>query len=128
MVIGTDSPLFPGRILRQALRELHVCESVLGPCPDGGSDCSSTARRSWGITEHLSGRSLGYSPRLQRYASELVAAGPFVFGAGGMRRRRLALRLPTPEKGFVPRPEGAPPGPGDVEVLEGAVTQSARAD
>jgi glycosyltransferase A (GT-A) superfamily protein (DUF2064 family) len=36
MVIGTDSPLFPARLLRQALRELHVCESVLGPCPDGG--------------------------------------------------------------------------------------------
>jgi hypothetical protein len=36
VVIGTDSPLFPGRILRQALGELHACESVLGPCPDGG--------------------------------------------------------------------------------------------
>jgi hypothetical protein len=36
VVIGTDSPLFPERILRQALRELHACESVLGPCPDGG--------------------------------------------------------------------------------------------
>jgi hypothetical protein len=36
VVIGTDSPLFPARILRQALRELHACESVLGPCPDGG--------------------------------------------------------------------------------------------
>jgi hypothetical protein len=36
VVIGTDSPLFPGRILRQALRELDACESVLGPCPDGG--------------------------------------------------------------------------------------------
>jgi glycosyltransferase A (GT-A) superfamily protein (DUF2064 family) len=36
VVIGTDSPLFPGRILRQALRELRACESVLGPCPDGG--------------------------------------------------------------------------------------------
>jgi hypothetical protein len=36
VIIGTDSPLFPGRILRQALRELHACESVLGPCPDGG--------------------------------------------------------------------------------------------
>jgi len=36
VIIGTDSPLFPGRILRQALRELQVCESVLGPCPDGG--------------------------------------------------------------------------------------------
>lgn len=36
VVIGTDSPLIPARILRQALRELQACESVLGPCPDGG--------------------------------------------------------------------------------------------
>jgi hypothetical protein len=36
VVIGTDCPLLPGRILRQALGELHACESVLGPCPDGG--------------------------------------------------------------------------------------------
>jgi hypothetical protein len=36
VVIGTDSPLFPARILRQALEELRACESVLGPCPDGG--------------------------------------------------------------------------------------------
>jgi hypothetical protein len=36
VIIGTDSPLFPARTLRQALRELQACESVLGPCPDGG--------------------------------------------------------------------------------------------
>jgi len=36
VVIGTDSPLVPARLLRQALRELQACESVLGPCPDGG--------------------------------------------------------------------------------------------
>jgi hypothetical protein len=36
VVIGTDSPLLPTRVLRQALRELDVCESALGPCPDGG--------------------------------------------------------------------------------------------
>lgn len=36
VIIGTDSPMFPARILRQALRELQACESVLGPCPDGG--------------------------------------------------------------------------------------------
>ena len=36
VVIGTDSPLIPACILRQALRELHACESVVGPCPDGG--------------------------------------------------------------------------------------------
>jgi hypothetical protein len=36
VVVGTDSPLFPVRILRQAVGELRACESVLGPCPDGG--------------------------------------------------------------------------------------------
>src|SRR5208337_389290 len=36
VVIGTDSPLIPARVLRQSLRELQTCESVLGPCPDGG--------------------------------------------------------------------------------------------
>jgi hypothetical protein len=36
VVIGTDSPLVPARTLRKALRELQTCESVLGPCPDGG--------------------------------------------------------------------------------------------
>jgi len=36
VIIGTDSPLLSARILRQALSELQACESVLGPCPDGG--------------------------------------------------------------------------------------------
>jgi hypothetical protein len=36
VVIGADSPLLPARVLRQALWELRACESVLGPCPDGG--------------------------------------------------------------------------------------------
>jgi glycosyltransferase A (GT-A) superfamily protein (DUF2064 family) len=36
VVVGTDSPLMPRRLLREALRELCVCEAVLGPCPDGG--------------------------------------------------------------------------------------------
>ena len=36
VVIGTDSLLIPARVLRQSLRELQTCESVLGPCPDGG--------------------------------------------------------------------------------------------
>jgi rSAM/selenodomain-associated transferase 1 len=36
LVMGTDSPLLPSRILRQAIRELRVSEAVLGPCPDGG--------------------------------------------------------------------------------------------
>jgi rSAM/selenodomain-associated transferase 1 len=35
-VIGTDSPLLSPRLLREALRELRVCDAVLGPCPDGG--------------------------------------------------------------------------------------------
>jgi uncharacterized protein len=36
VVIGTDSPLLPPRLLRTAFAELRVCEAVLGPCPDGG--------------------------------------------------------------------------------------------
>lgn len=36
VIIGTDSPTLPGRILRQALGELRLCDAVLGPCPDGG--------------------------------------------------------------------------------------------
>ncbi len=36
VVIGTDSPLLPSRILRQAASELSFCDAVLGPCPDGG--------------------------------------------------------------------------------------------
>jgi hypothetical protein len=36
VVLGTDSPLLPPRILRQALNELRICDAVLGPCPDGG--------------------------------------------------------------------------------------------
>jgi hypothetical protein len=36
VIIGTDSPLLPSRVLRQALDELRACDAVLGPCPDGG--------------------------------------------------------------------------------------------
>lgn len=36
VVIGTDSPLLRPGVLRQAFRELRICDSVLGPCPDGG--------------------------------------------------------------------------------------------
>lgn len=36
VVIGTDSPLLPSRVVRQALDELRACDAVLGPCPDGG--------------------------------------------------------------------------------------------
>lgn len=36
VVIGTDSPTMPPRLLREAIRELRVSDAVLGPCPDGG--------------------------------------------------------------------------------------------
>lgn len=36
VVIGTDSPLLPPGVLREAFAELQVCDAVLGPCPDGG--------------------------------------------------------------------------------------------
>ncbi len=36
IILGADSPLMPARTLRSALVELHVCDAVLGPCPDGG--------------------------------------------------------------------------------------------
>src|SRR3989442_15683695 len=36
IVIGTDSPLVPVRVLRLAISELRICDAVLGPCPDGG--------------------------------------------------------------------------------------------
>ncbi len=36
VVIGTDSPTLPPRLLREAIRELRVSDAVLGPCPDGG--------------------------------------------------------------------------------------------
>jgi rSAM/selenodomain-associated transferase 1 len=36
VILGTDSPLLPPRILRVAFNELKVCDAVLGPCPDGG--------------------------------------------------------------------------------------------
>lgn len=36
VIIGTDSPRLAPRTLRVALRELRVCDAVLGPCPDGG--------------------------------------------------------------------------------------------
>ncbi len=36
VIIGADLPLLPMSKMHQALRELKVCESVLGPCPDGG--------------------------------------------------------------------------------------------
>jgi uncharacterized protein len=36
VIIGTDSPLLPVRLLRQAIQELRTSEAVLGPSPDGG--------------------------------------------------------------------------------------------
>ncbi len=36
VVIGTDSPTLPPRLLREAIRELRASDAVLGPCPDGG--------------------------------------------------------------------------------------------
>ncbi len=36
IIIGTDSPTLVPQILRQALGELHICDAVVGPCPDGG--------------------------------------------------------------------------------------------
>ncbi len=36
VIIGTDSPGLSRTTLLQALRELSVCDVVLGPCPDGG--------------------------------------------------------------------------------------------
>ena len=36
VLLGTDSPTLPDLYVRQALGELQVCDSVLGPSPDGG--------------------------------------------------------------------------------------------
>ena len=36
VILGADVPLLSPRILRQALRELRVCDAVMGPSPDGG--------------------------------------------------------------------------------------------
>lgn len=36
VIIGTDAPSLSPRLLRLALSELNVCESVIGPSPDGG--------------------------------------------------------------------------------------------
>jgi len=49
IVIGTDSPLLPSRILCQAVRELRFCDAVLGPCPDGGYYLIGLRRMSRGL-------------------------------------------------------------------------------
>ena len=49
VVIGTDSPLLPPRILRQAVSELRLCDAVLGPCPDGGFYLIGLRRMSPGL-------------------------------------------------------------------------------
>ena len=49
VVIGTDSPLVPASVLRQALSELRVSDAVLGPCPDGGYYLVGLRRHTKGI-------------------------------------------------------------------------------
>lgn len=49
IVIGTDSPLLPSRILCQAVSELRSCDAVLGPCPDGGYYLIGLRRMSPGL-------------------------------------------------------------------------------
>jgi len=49
VIIGTDSPLLPSKILRQAESELHFCDAVLGPCPDGGYYLIGLRRMSPGL-------------------------------------------------------------------------------
>jgi rSAM/selenodomain-associated transferase 1 len=53
IVIGTDSPLLAARILRQAWRELRLCDAVLGPCPDGGYYLIGLRRMSPGLFAHI---------------------------------------------------------------------------
>ena len=48
-MIGTDSPLLPPRVVRQALVELRACDAVLGPCPDGGFYLIGLRRLSRGL-------------------------------------------------------------------------------
>jgi len=49
VVIGTDSPTLPPRLLRKALGELRSCDAVLGPCPDGGYYLIGLRRLSPGV-------------------------------------------------------------------------------
>ncbi|HLI30285.1 MAG TPA: TIGR04282 family arsenosugar biosynthesis glycosyltransferase [Terriglobia bacterium] len=49
VVMGTDSPGLSAQILVQALEELRWCESVLGPCPDGGYYLIGLRRGAGGI-------------------------------------------------------------------------------
>jgi uncharacterized protein len=49
VIIGTDSPLLTPRLLRLALSELQSCDSVLGPCPDGGFYLIGLARETRGL-------------------------------------------------------------------------------
>lgn len=71
IVIGTDSPQLPSRILPQALSELRFCDAVLGPCPDGGYYLIGLRRMSRGLfrgvrwgTPHAFRDSLGNILRL----------------------------------------------------------------
>lgn len=49
VVVGTDSPMLPPRLVRQALAELRICDAVLGPCPDGGYYLAGLRRLKAGI-------------------------------------------------------------------------------
>ncbi len=86
VVIGTDSPLFPARILRQTLAGVACMRVGAGPVPRWRvlSDCPSTACRSPEITEHLPQGSLEHRLCIQRYASEPVTTGPLMFSSGGL--------------------------------------------
>jgi rSAM/selenodomain-associated transferase 1 len=36
VILGTDSPELPPRVIRKGIEELRASDAVLGPCPDGG--------------------------------------------------------------------------------------------
>ena len=120
VVIGTDSPLFPARILRQALGELRACESVLGPCPDGGYYLIALRRPANPATLQSIFRKVrwstafAFSDTLRNLLQEDLSCSVLEACADV----RPALRPATPEKGPVPRPESAPPSPRNVELLE----------
>ncbi len=53
VVMGTDSPALRPRLLREAFRELEICDAVLGPCPDGGYYLIGLRRKSVRIDSGL---------------------------------------------------------------------------
>lgn len=72
VVIGTDSPLLPPRVFRKALRELRVCDAVLGPCPDGGYYLIGLRRLTRGL---LRGVRWGRASAFRDTLRNLLAAG-----------------------------------------------------